>query len=160
VITIPPKNRLFSKFGGLMSRPSMRPLTRWMTNAHVALYRATGGWAQIPGYPTMLMTVRGRKSGKPRTVPLIYVRDGERFVIAAAYAGAETHPAWWSNLRAAGEAELLVNRERIRVRAQAAGSEERARLWPKLCAMYPYFTDYEGRTTREIPVVLLEPITD
>lgn len=79
--------RLFNAASNLLRRPSMRPVTRTVSTLHAAAYRATGGRAQNRKYPTMLLTVVGRKGGKLRTVPLIYLRDGERFVIAAAYSG-------------------------------------------------------------------------
>ena len=90
--------------GRALSRPSMRPVTRTFSDLHAALYRLTGGAAQNPNYPTMLLTVTGRKTGKPRTVPLIYLEDGDRLVIAAAYAGSDANPTWWLNLREDPEA--------------------------------------------------------
>jgi len=133
----------------------------------VFLYKLTGGKAQIPGYPTMLLTVKGRKTGKLRTIPLIYIKDADRFVIAAAYAGSEHNPTWWLNLQSSGEGlvqqssgEGLVQvmRDTVRVSAQVAPPEARADLWQRLSAMYPYFTDYQTRTRREIPIVILSPI--
>lgn len=147
----------FARLARIMSTKGMRPVTRFFTNAHVALYRWTGGWAQAPQYPTLLLTVRGRKTGKPRTIPLVYVMDGERFVIAAAYAGSDQNPVWWLNLQASGEGVVQVRRRTVQVRAQVASPEEKAVLWPKLVAMYPYFTEYQGRTQRQIPVVILTP---
>ena len=152
------EGRLFSFFSRLLSKDAMRPFTRLGTNAHVGLYRLTGGKAQIAKYPTMLLTVKGRKSGKFRTVPVVYIRDGDGYVIAAAYAGSDHNPAWWLNLRASGEATLEVMRKTVKVRARSATDEERIRLWPQLINMYPYFTDYQTRTKRQIPVVILTPI--
>jgi len=96
----PGKSAAFAAAGRILSRPSMRPVTRTFSNLHAALYRLTRGSAQNRKYPTMLLTVTGRRSGKAHTVPLIYIKDGERLVIAAAYAGSDTDPSWWRNLRA------------------------------------------------------------
>ena len=153
------RSRLFSLAGGLLSRPSMRPVTRLFSGLHVALYRLTGGAAQNPRYPTMLLTVTGRKSGQPRTVPLIYLEDGDRLVIAAAYAGSDTDPAWWLNLREHPEAVARLRDRTLTVKATLADPGERPQLWRRLVEMYPYFTEYQQRTDREIPVVVLTPTT-
>lgn len=151
------RSRLFSLAGGLLSRPEMRRVTRAFSDLHVALYRFTGGAAQHPRYPTMLLTVTGRKSGQPRTVPLIYLQDGDRLVIAAAYAGSDVDPAWWRNLRENPEAVARLRDRTVAVRAALADPTERPELWRRLVAMYPYFTEYQQRTDREIPVVVLTP---
>ncbi len=135
----------------------MRPVTRVFSNLHVALYRFTEGAAQNPSYPTMLLTVTGRRTGRPRTVPLIYLRDGERLVIAAAYAGSDVDPAWWINMRQNPEAVVRLRDRTVAVRAALADPAERPELWRRLVAMYPYFTEYQQRTDREIPVVVLTP---
>lgn len=149
---------LFTIAARLLSRPSMRPITRFFTQVHVVLYQLTGGKAQIAKYPTMLLTVRGRKTGKLRTIPLVYVKDGDHFVIAAAYAGSDQDPTWWRNLQANPEAVVQEMRQKVRVRAEVAAVGEREALWQRLAAMYPYFLEYQSRTQREIPVVLLKPI--
>lgn len=151
---------LFTIAARILSRQSMRPVTRFFTNVHVVLYRLTGGKAQISKYPTMLLTVKGRKTGKLRTIPLVYVKDGENFVIAAAYAGSEQNPTWWLNLQASGEAVVQEMRKQVRVRAEVAPAQDRADLWQRLAAMYPYFLEYQTRTTREIPVIILKPIKE
>ena len=108
--------------------------------------------------PTMLLTVTGRKTGKSRTVPVIYIEDEDRFVIAAAYSGSDTDPTWWLNLQANPEAVAQLMGATARVRAALATDDERPRLWNKLVEMYPYFTGYQKRTSRLIPVVILTPI--
>ena len=152
-------SRLFSMAGRALSHPSMRLVTRTFSDLHAALYRLTDGAAQNPNYPTMLLTVTGRKTGKPRTVPLIYLEDGDRLVIAAAYAGSDANPTWWLNLREDPEAVALLRNRTVAVRAALAAPEERAQLWRRLVAMYPYFAEYQTRTAREIPVVVLTPTT-
>jgi F420H(2)-dependent quinone reductase len=151
---------LFSLAGRVLSHRSMRPVTRTFSDLHAALYRMTGGAAQNPNYPTMLLTVTGRKTGKPRTVPLIYLEDGDRLVIAAAYAGSKVNPTWWLNLRDNPEAVAQLRDRTVAVRATLAEQGERAELWKRLVAMYPYFAEYQTRTDREIPVIVLTPTAD
>ncbi len=136
----------------------MRPVVRVFTDLHVLLYRLTGGKAQIAKYPTMLLTTKGRKTGNLRTIPLVYVADGDCFIIAAAYAGSEQNPTWWLNLQHSKEADVQVRRHKVRVRYELAPPEERENFWQRLVAMYPYFTEYQGRTQRQIPVIILKPV--
>lgn len=150
-------SQLFIAASDVLRRPAMRPVTRAFSSMHAAAYRLTGGRAQNQKYPTMLLTVTGRKTGKPRTVPVIYIRDGDRFVIAAAYSGSDTDPVWWRNLHDNPQAELLVGGEHIQVQAARADADERPELWRRLVEMYPYFTEYQRRTTRQIPVIVLTP---
>jgi F420H(2)-dependent quinone reductase len=107
--------------------------------------------------PILLLHHRGRKSGQERVTPLMYLDDGDDVVIVASRAGSNQHPAWWLNLRDAGEAEIQVGSERRRVRPRVAEGEERAALWPRLVELYPSYGVYEQRTDRRIPVIVLEP---
>lgn len=88
---------------------------------------------------------------------MIYLKDGDRFIIAAAYSGSDTDPTWWLNLEASPEAVAQVMGRTTRVRATVATSGERPKPWDQLVAMYPYFTDYQQRTSRSIPVIILTP---
>lgn len=152
------KSKLFSTLSNILRHKPMRPIVRLFTNLHVLLYKLTNGKAQVAKYPTLLLTVKGRKSGQPRTTPLIYTRDGDRFVIAAAYSGSDQNPVWWLNLQQSMEAVVQVNSSTVKVRAALATTQERERLWTQLVAMYPYFTEYQERTQRQIPIILLNPI--
>ncbi len=143
-------------------RPYSRPVVvfqRAATRLHSFVYRATNGriGGRMLGSPVLLLITTGRKSGRERTVPLLYLRDGEDLVVVGSNGGAATHPAWWLNLHANLEAIVEVGDQKLRVRAKKADPEERDRLWPKLVAMYPSYEDYQRRTDREIPVVLLKP---
>ena len=109
------KSKLFSALSNVLRHKPMRPVVRLFTQLHVVLYRLTNGKAQIAKYPTLLLTVRGRKTGKPRTIPLIYIPDGKRFIIAAAYSGSDQNPTWWLNLQQSGEA--LVQMMGLKVRS-------------------------------------------
>ncbi len=150
-------SRLYSAMTTAMGKPAMRPVTKVFSSFHAAAFRLSKGRASNPKWPMLILTVTGRKSGKARDVPLVYVRDGTRFVVAAAYGGSDQSPAWWLNLKADPVARALVDNATVTVRASQAGAEDRSRLWPRLVEMYPYFAEYQERTTREIPVVILTP---
>ena len=134
-------------------------LVKVMSKANVWAYRATGGRVGgrfLRGAPVLLLTTRGRRSGQPRTAPLLYLADGDRIVVVASKAGMSEHPLWYENLRADPECEVEIGRERRTVRARVATAEEKRELWPKLLAMYRDYADYQARTERDIPVVILE----
>jgi deazaflavin-dependent oxidoreductase (nitroreductase family) len=139
--------------------PPQRLLTRAFIGTHLALYRATSGriGGRLGGMRVLLLTTRGRKSGEPRTVPLVYFEDGERLVVIGSNGGAPGDPLWWRNLAVTPEAEVQIGREARRVRARLASPDERARLWPRVKRENPAYAGYERKTRREIPVVLLEP---
>jgi len=124
-----------------------------------ALYRATGGKAggKFKGAPVLLLTTTGRKTGKPRTMPLLYTEDGSNLVLIASEGGAPRHPAWFVNLKANPQVDAEIGRNRRAYTAREAEGDERTRLWAKMAAMYPPYDDYQRKTTRRIPVVVLEP---
>jgi deazaflavin-dependent oxidoreductase (nitroreductase family) len=124
---------------------------------HVRVYRETAGergyhWR---GTTILLLTTRGRKSGEPRTTPLIHRTDGERWVVIASKGGAPANPSWYENLQASPEATIEVLGETVPVRASTVEGEERARLWQLLTEVWPAYDDYQAKTDREIPVVVL-----
>jgi deazaflavin-dependent oxidoreductase (nitroreductase family) len=106
----------------------------------------------------MLLTTIGRKSGRPRTVPLLYLRHGEDVVIVASKGGMSHHPLWYRNLKAKPEVEIEIGTERTAMRARTATVDEKAALWPSLVAVYRDFDDYQARTERNLPVVILSPL--
>lgn len=126
---------------------------------NVPVYRATGGrlFGRVGRAPVLLLTTTGRKSGQPRTAPVLYLRDGERLIVIGSNAGNERPPAWALNLVANPDAEVEVGRERRPVRARVAEGEERAELWRRVNDQYAGFDDYATRTDREIRVFVLEP---
>jgi deazaflavin-dependent oxidoreductase (nitroreductase family) len=132
---------------------------RAMSGLNTALYRLTGGKVanRMGKAPILLLTVAGRKSGKRRTTPLLHGRDGDNYVVIASMGGAPKHPAWYHNLEGQ-EAEIQVGRKRLRVRARDAEGEERERLWALMVSLYPSYDDYQKKTERRIPVVVLEPV--
>jgi F420H(2)-dependent quinone reductase len=145
-------------------RPSklVAALQNALTGIHSLLYRSTNGiiGGTIANSPVLLLTTTGRRSGKQRTVPLLYLPDGRHFVLVASNGGAVTHPNWWLNLQTAGEAWMQVKGIRRRVKAEQASAAEKQRLWPRLTAMYPGYQRYQEITDRDIPVVILSFIED
>lgn len=150
-------SRMYAGMTAAMGKPEMRPVTKVFSGLHATMFRLTGGRASNPKWPMMVLTVTGRKSGKSRDVPLVYVEAGGRYAVAAAYGGSDVNPAWWLNLQANPEASALLNGVTVKVTAAEATADQRAQLWPRLVTMYPYFAEYQQRTSREIPVVLLTP---
>jgi len=130
-----------------------------ITRVHRSLYNATGG---VVGWKILWMRILllrhvGRKTGLERVIPLLYVEDGGRWIVAASNNGDQRHPAWWLNLEAHPEAEIQVGGESHTVRARLASPEESDQLWNKLVASYRYYTRYREGTARDIPLVILEP---
>ena len=122
--------------------------------AHMWDSSALGG----PGIlPTLLLTSTGRKSGEPRSLPLIYGQVGDSYVVIASKGGMPTHPLWYRNLEAEPACELMVGAKAVSARARVAEGEERARIWAQMAKIYPPYLDYEKATTRKIPVVVLDP---
>ena len=138
----------------------MKPFMRLMSVANTWVFRASGGRIGakfMGGAPVGLLTTTGRKSGRSRTTPLIYLADGERIVLVASQGGMQRHPFWYDNLAAKPEVAFRTPKGKRRYRARTAAATEKAALWPRLVAIYRDYDDYQKRTDREIPVVVLEP---
>jgi deazaflavin-dependent oxidoreductase (nitroreductase family) len=137
----------------------MKLLTSAFIALNVWLYRLSGGrmMGRMAGAPILLLTTTGRRSRLERTVPVLYLKDGGRFVMVASLAGAPQNPAWFLNLEANPQVRLQVRSRRFAATARRASAEEKAQLWPRLVAMYPTYEDYQKRTTRDIPVVIATP---
>ena len=106
--------------------------------------------------PTLLLTTTGRKSGRSITLPLIYGKSGKDYVVIASKGGAPAHPAWFLNLDANPEVSIQVEANRMQATARTATGSERSVLWDQMVEIYPPYTEYQKRTEREIPVVVLE----
>ena len=119
---------LWSSLSEIARRKEVRPVVRVFTNLHVFLYRRSGGKAQAPGYPTLLLTTLGRKTGKPRTIPLVYAAEGDRFIVAAACSGSDQNPARWLNLQHNKDAVVQVMRKKVKVRAELTRPHGRGAL--------------------------------
>jgi deazaflavin-dependent oxidoreductase (nitroreductase family) len=139
----------------------LKPFMKLMSAANRAVFKITGGRVGgrfLRGAPVGLLTATGRKSGERRTLPLIYLQDGPRVVLVASQGGMPKHPVWYLNLVAHPDVEFQAPREPVRrYRARTANADEKRALWPRLCAIYPDYADYQTRTERQIPVVVLEP---
>jgi len=132
---------------------------RWTGKLNVPIYRLSGGriGGKVGRAPVLLLTTTGRKSGEPRTAPVVYLADGENVILINTNAGNAKIPAWSLNLKANPEAEVELGRKRQPVRARIAEGEERAELWRKSNVQYAGFDDYEEKLNREISVFVLEP---
>jgi deazaflavin-dependent oxidoreductase (nitroreductase family) len=126
---------------------------------HVDRYVATDGEEghEWRGTQALLLTTKGRRSGEPRTQPLIYGRHGDDYLIVASRGGAPKHPQWYLNLDADPEVEIQVKGAKIPVYARTASPEEKAELWPIMTKEWPDYDEYQTKTDRDIPVVVLEP---
>ena len=124
----------------------------------IAEFRASGGivGGRFAGRPMLLLTMTGAKSGQVRTTPLVYLADGNRWVIFASKGGAPTHPDWYYNLVAHPDVSIEVGTETVPVRASVITGVERDALYGRQARLMPAFADYEAKTTRTIPVIALE----
>lgn len=121
-------------------------------------FRENGGetFGPFKGRPVLLLTTKGAKSGEARTTPLVYSRDGDRVVIIASMGGAPKHPAWFLNLRANPDVTVELGTEKFQATSAIAEGEERDRLYAQQAATMPAFNEYQQKTSRQIPVVILE----
>ncbi|MEQ1888872.1 MAG: nitroreductase family deazaflavin-dependent oxidoreductase [Alphaproteobacteria bacterium] len=139
---------------------------KWILD-HLRLYQESGGKeghmydasAAAPGaapIQTLLLTTIGRKSGEKRTTPLLYGTYGDDIIIIGSKGGSDTHTGWYHNISANPAAEIQVMTEHFKVRARITAGDERAKIWAHMLTVWPSFAEYQSRTTREIPVVVLE----
>ncbi len=143
-----------------------RRVIKLMSAVNVRVYRLTRGrvggtWRVGAGWknpvPICLMEHRGRRTGKVRTTPLVYLRDADRVVVVASQAGRPSHPLWYRNIEADPRVMVQIRGDRRAMVAHTADPEERAALWPRLVDLYSDYDSYQSWTEREIPVVVLEP---
>jgi deazaflavin-dependent oxidoreductase (nitroreductase family) len=155
------RNRTFARIRRHGTR--MRRISARFTGVHAALVRISGGRIRrsfifTGGMPILVLTTVGRRSGKPRSTPVGYLRHGEGFAVLASNAGNDRSPAWWLNLQTNPDAEVLADRSRQAVKARRARPTEEASLWGEFARLNPGFDEYRNLTERQIPVVILEPI--
>lgn len=134
-------------------------IIRLVTALHVLIYRLTGGaiGGLMSGAPVVLLTTIGRKSGRRFTVPLLSLNHGQAFAIIASFGGAPKDPQWWSNVKHSGHAWLQVGQHRWAVAPEEVEGAVRQEIWDALTQLYPQYDDYQKKTSRVIPVVLLHP---
>jgi deazaflavin-dependent oxidoreductase (nitroreductase family) len=152
-----------------MAEAKLAPnLAQWMID-HANRYISSGGneghlfTVTPPGQsemavPSLLLTTKGRKSGEKFIFPLFYGRTGDSYIIVASKGGAPEHPGWYRNVLANPEVEIQVGTKKFKVRARTATGAERAQLWEKALKFWPPYADYQKKTEREIPVVVLDPV--
>ena len=142
-----------------MAAARLSPALGFSWFVHRWLYRLSGGriGTRINGFEVLLLTTRGRTSGEPRRVALQSLEHGDGWAVIASFAGEDRHPNWWLNLLAEPMATLQIGRRSTGIRAREATGEERAELWDRFVAVDDAYAVYEERTTRVIPVVVLEP---
>jgi deazaflavin-dependent oxidoreductase (nitroreductase family) len=137
----------------------VQPDITLLNEEHVRRYRETNGEVGYlwNGVTALLLTTTGRRSGEPRTTPLIFARDGADYLVVASQGGAPVHPKWYGNLQTEPRAEIQMRAERLAVTARTASGAERERLWKVLTNVWPNYDLYQSRTERVIPVVVLSP---
>lgn len=150
-----PSDRFYSRFSMAIPPGALRLGGK----LNVPLYRATRGrlFGRIGRAPVLLLTTTGRRSGKERTAPVLYLAEGEQLVVIGSNAGNERAPAWMLNLKANPEAEVQVRGRNRKVRARFAVGDERDQLWRRMNEQYGGFDEYAGRTGRHIELAVLEP---
>ncbi len=138
------------------------PPPRWVlklfTRINVIVYRLSGGrlMNRLAGMPIVLVEMTGAKSGKQRTIPLMYVPNGDGFLLVASQGGAPRHPVWYHNLVAHPDVSITFEGHARSMRVRVATGEEKATLWPVCCEYYPSYQAYQDRTDRDIPVFICE----
>lgn len=135
-------------------------VVRLMSRANTWIYRASGGRLGAKfarGAPVCLLITTGRKSGKERTAPLIYLRDGDDYIFVASKGGMSQHPDWYLNLEANPHCAIEIGAQRLPAVARRVSDEEKAAVWPRLLEIYPDYADYQARTRRNIPVLRVTP---
>jgi deazaflavin-dependent oxidoreductase (nitroreductase family) len=130
-----------------------------MTRVHTAAYRASHGHigGSFRGAPVLLLHHTGRRSGRERVIPLLYLADGDDVVVVASKGGSHKHPAWFVNLREMPETVIELGSEKRRVKVEVAPEAKRRELWPRVVELYGDYANYQQRTEREIPLVILSP---
>ena len=134
-------------------------MERAFAGLHKGIYRASGGrlMGSFDGMPVLMLTTTGRKSGKARTTPLMYIEENGTYAVVGSAAGRPQHPAWFLNLQASPEASVRIGKETRRVRARVADEAERDRLFGAFKTTAKRYAGYEQKTDRRIPVAILEP---
>jgi F420H(2)-dependent quinone reductase len=132
---------------------------KYFSRAHIAVYRRTNGrlGAKLLWFPAALLTTTGRRTGRPRTTPTLYVRDGAKVILPASFGGRDGNPLWYRNLKADPHVLIQVRDEHLAMTARDATEEERRRYWPVLIRMYPPYKNYRDAADRVIPLVVCEP---
>ena len=140
--------------------PFIKRMMHVATRLHVKLFEVTQGrlGKTFAGAPCCMVRMTGRKSGKPRTIPLIYIPDGDDVILIASQGGMEKNPTWVYNLSANPNVEIIVEGRTRKMVARRADDAEKAKRWPVGVAVYPDFDQYQARTERDIPLFVCSPV--
>lgn len=132
---------------------------KWLSKIHAGAYRATRGRVgrHLVNNTMLLLTTTGRQTGRPHTVPLLYLRDGSRLVIIASWGGRDYPPHWYLNLIVHPEVIVQIEGDRFKATATEATADQRATWWPRIVKAYEGYAEYQTRTSRQIPVIFLDP---
>jgi deazaflavin-dependent oxidoreductase (nitroreductase family) len=141
--------------------PYVQPDVSLIGDEHIRRYEETDGEVghEWNGATCLVLTTTGRKTGQPRKFALIYGQDGDNYLVVASKGGAPTHPGWYLNVSANPDVTVQVRGERFAARARTATPDEKPRLWGIVTEVWPNYNVYTTRTTRDIPVVILEPVS-
>lgn len=134
----------------------------WFSRTHSAVLRISGGklMHNLRGLNMLLLSTRGRRTGRSVDTPLLYIDDGDHYYCVASFGGSDSHPQWFLNLVANPTVKLLIKQRRLTAKAHVTSGQERMEAWGKLVNYYPAFAKYQKRTKRTIPVVKFNPIPD
>jgi deazaflavin-dependent oxidoreductase (nitroreductase family) len=138
--------------------PLLEATIRGVSRVHTSLFRWFGATGLGAFRSTLILTTRGRRTGRETSTPLLYVEDGGKLYLVASFGGNDSHPGWYLNLSANPEVKVETGGGRGGYRARTLGPGEAGKIWPKLLALYPSYASYQKRTTREIPVIELAPL--
>jgi deazaflavin-dependent oxidoreductase (nitroreductase family) len=135
-------------------------IAKWISRLNTFMYKRNKGeglGGTFQSLPVALLTTTGRKTGEPRVSPLLFLRDGDRVIVAASKGGSDKNPMWYLNLNADPKVKVQIKDEILHLAARDATDEECGLYWPKLVEMYPAYADYQSWTERKIPLVVCEP---
>jgi F420H(2)-dependent quinone reductase len=138
--------------------PLVKGMIRGFGRLHTSLFRRFGPTGPGAFRSTLLLTTRGRKTGRETSTPLLYVEDDDKLYLVASFGGNDAHPGWYLNLTANSQVKVETGSGERAYRARTLTADEAGKIWPKLLALYPAYASYQKRTTRVIPVVELEPL--
>lgn len=141
-------------------KTSFKNAVKLITSMHKTIYRLTGGvvGGLISGVPNLLLTTKGRKSGRHYTTPLFYLPDGDRFIVVASYGGNPKAPSWWLNLQHDPEGWVEIGHQKFTIEASQADEDLKAKMWPVFVRHYKSYEAYQASTDRVIPLVVLKPV--
>jgi len=138
--------------------PMTEGLIRGFSRLHIGLFCWVGLTGPGAFRQTLILTTRGRKTGREVSTPLLYIEENGKLYLVASFGGNDSHPGWYRNLIANPEVKVERNNESRRYRTRSLSTEEADRVWPKLLALYPAYADYRKKTARVIPVIELTPV--